>query len=101
MIDGRVVIMAAFTLLLWSTNAAAQRMVVNTPRVPVPRLVAMFAGSRERCVLWRNLAIQIGVVTNLLLYAFLLPCFGRSSIVLAFTLSMVVIAVLLVRKPGI
>jgi hypothetical protein len=98
-LDGRIIILAIFTLGLWGLNAAAQRFDKNADRVKVNWVVAMLAGSRNQCVIWRNLTIQIGVIVNFVCYSLLVAMTGHANLVVTGILAFLIMLVLQQRPP--
>lgn len=99
--DGRIIVLAGFTFILWGINATAQRWSTSAPRVLVSTVVARFAGSRDRYVIWRNLTIQIGVVFNLVFYSVMLILFDRSTLMLSGVAAFMLMLALLANKRSV
>ena len=98
-LDGRFVVLALFTLGLWGLNAAAQRYDKNAVRVKVSLAMALLAGSRERCVIWRNLTIQLGLIFNLVCYVLWIAVSGQANLVVTGILALFVTLLLQQRPP--
>jgi hypothetical protein len=99
--DGRIIVLTGFTFILWGVNAAAQRWSTSASRVLVSTVVARFAGSRDRYVIWRNLTIQIGVVFNLVFYSVMLILFDRSNLMLSGVAAFMLMLALLAYKRSV
>lgn len=98
-LDGRIIILALFTLGLWGLNAAAQRYDRNANRVKVSLALALLAGSRDRCVIWRNLTIQLGLIFNLVCYVLWIAVSGQANLVVTGILALFVTLLLQQRPP--
>lgn len=93
-IDGRIVVVGAFTTILWAISAVGQRRDKSLPRVMVPRIVAVFAGSKDSCVVWRDLAIQVGLIFNFVLYTIVVLVAGRANFATCGFISLLLIVII-------
>lgn len=81
--DGRIVIMAALTAVIWLLNAFFQRRSAFYARVRVPCLIAIILGSRDCFVIWSTMAVQVAALMSLITYVGSILVFNISTPVLA------------------
>lgn len=99
-VDGRIVVVGTFLAALWVLCAAGQRWDTRLPRVAIPRAAAALTGSRSSCVIWRALAIQVGLVFDFVLYAAILLLAGSASFANCGLLSLLLMALILWFDPN-
>ena len=93
-VDKRLVIVLVLLGVSYLAQAVAQRWGAPYPRIRVNRWIAFVAGSRNDQVLWRVLAVQIGLLTFPLWYAIFAVVTEKPSLFLASVLMLVTTAVL-------
>ena len=98
-VDGRIVVVGTFLAALWLLCAAGQRWGRRLPRVAVPRAAAVLTGSSGSCVIWRALAIQVGLVFDFILYTAILLLAGSASFATCGILSLLLMALILCFDP--
>jgi hypothetical protein len=99
LVDGRIIVVGGFLATIWALSAAGQRWDRRSPRVSVQKVIATLVGSKDSCVIWRHLAIQIGLVFDFALYTAVLLLAGSADFGACSFISLLLMAVILWLNP--
>ena len=98
-VEGRILVVGSFLAALWILCAAGQRWDRRLPRVAIPRVAAVLTGSKGSCVIWRYLALQVGLVFDFALYTAILLLAGSASFATCGFISLLLMALILWFEP--